>query len=338
MPHRSLSVDDGIIDVSIVIVSFNTRDVTRQCLEHVQKHAAGVRQEVFVVDNASTDGSADMVAAEFPGAHLIRSDENRGFAGGNNPAMKIARGRYILLLNSDAFLAESALKKTIRYLDDHPNIGVLGCKLTNPDGTMQPSARMLPGPWNKILHITGLAARFPGSKFFGRVDYTWWDHSEPRTVGWVVGAYFLIRRETMENIGLLDERYFLYFEEIDYCLTARRAGWEVVFYPHAKIVHIGGQSTVKVPGKISAKGRQMISIRLTSEFRYYRKMYGWLRLLSIVIIESGWNATVFVKNFLSRSSEAAYKMDEARMMIQLIRRTIREDRWGSGSAGKGGKS
>jgi GT2 family glycosyltransferase len=338
VPQTYPSADNEIIDVSIVIVSFNTRDVTRQCLDHVRMHAAAVRHEVLVVDNASDDGSADMVAAEFPEAHLIRSDENRGFAGGNNPAMKIARGRYILLLNSDAFLAGGALEKTLQYLDDYPNIGVLGCKLTDPDGTMQPSARMLPGPLNKILHITGLAARFPGSKFFGRVDYTWWDHSEPRAVGWVVGAYFLIRRETMENIGGLDERYFLYFEEIDYCLTARRAGWEVVFYPHAEIVHIGGQSTVKVPGKISAKGRQMISIRLTSEFRYYRKMYGWLRLLSIVIIESGWNATVFVKNFFSRSGQAADKMDEARTMIQLIRRTLREDRWGSGSANKGGKS
>jgi GT2 family glycosyltransferase len=304
----------------------------------VQKHAAVVRHEVLVVDNASGDGSADMVAAEFPRVHLIRSNENKGFAGGNNPAMKIARGRYILLLNSDAFLAEGVLEKTIHYMDDHQGIGVLGCKLTDPDGTLQPSARMLPGPLNKILHITGLAARFSKSKFFGRVDYTWWDHSEPRTVGWVVGAYFLIRRETMENIGVLDERYFLYFEEIDYCLTARRAGWEVVFYPHAEIVHVGGQSTVKVPGKISAKGRQMVSIRLTSEFRYYRKMYGWLRLLSIVVIEAGWNATVFVKNFLSRSGEAADKMDEARMMIRLIRRTLGEDLWGSGSANKGGKS
>lgn len=338
MPQTYPSADNEIIDVSIVIVSFNTRDVTRECLAHVRKHAAAVRHEVLVVDNASVDGSADMVAAEFPEAHLIRSDENRGFAGGNNPAMKIARGRYILLLNSDAFLSAGALEKTLQYLDDHPNIGVLGCKLTDPDGTMQASARMLPGPLNKILHITGLAARFPGSKFFGRVDYTWWDHSEPRTVGWVVGAFFLIRRETMANIGVLDERYFLYFEEIDYCLTARRARWEVVFYPHAEIVHIGGQSTVKVPGKISAKGRQMVSIRLTSEFRYYRKMYGWLRLLSIVVIEWGWNAAVFVKNFLSRSSKADYKMDEARIMIQLIRRTLREDRWGSGSAGKGGNS
>jgi hypothetical protein len=330
--------DEETVDVSIVIVSFNTKDLTRQCLEHVQKHAAAVRHEVLVVDNASGDGSADMVAAEFPRVHLVRSNENKGFAGGNNPAMKIARGRYILLLNSDAFLAEGVLEKTIDYMDDHPRIGVLGCRLTDPDGTLQPSARMLPGPLNKILHITGLAARFSKSKFFGRVDYTWWDHSEPRTVGWVVGAYFLIRRETMENIGVLDERYFLYFEEIDYCLTARRAGWEVVFYPHAEIVHIGGQSTIKVPGKISAKGRQMISIRLTSEFRYYRKMYGWLRLLSIVIIESGWNATVFVKNYLSRSSKAAYKLDEARMMIQLIRRILREDRRGKGLADKGGKS
>ena len=338
MAHNTSNLADNSIDISIVIVSFNTRDLTRRGLEHVHTHAAAVSYEVLVVDNASDDGSPDMVAAEFPWVKLIRLDENRGFAGGNNPAMKIARGRYILLLNSDAFLAGGVLEKTIRYLDDHPTIGVLGCKLTDPDGTMQPSARMLPGPLNKILHITGLAARFPGSKFFGRVDYTWWDHAEPRSVGWVVGAFFLIRRETMDNIGMLDERYFLYFEEIDYCLTAQRAGWEVVFYPHAEIVHIGGQSTVKVPGKISAKGRQMISVRLTSEFRYYRKMYGWLPLLFIVIIEAGWNAAVLIKNFLSRSSEAAYKMDEARTMIQLIRRTLREDRWGSGQADKGGNA
>ena len=250
--------DEETIDVSIVIVSFNTKEVTRQCLEHVQKHAAAVRHEVLVVDNASGDGSADMVAAEFPRVHLIRSNENKGFAGGNNPAMKIARGRYILLLNSDAFLAEGVLEKTIQYMDDHPNIGVLGCKLTDPDGTLQPSARMLPGPLNKILHITGLAARFSKSKFFGRVDYTWWDHSEPRTVGWVVGAYFLIRRETMENIGVLDDRYFLYFEEIDYCLSARPPAGKLCSIRMRRSFTSGDRARSRYLERF-LKGRQMIS-------------------------------------------------------------------------------
>jgi GT2 family glycosyltransferase len=332
VPDIHTNTNDNPIDVSIVIVSFNTRDVTRQCLEFVRQHAAAVRHEVLVVDNASGDGSADMVAAEFPRAQLIRSPENKGFAGGNNPAMKIARGRYILLLNSDAFLAEGVLEKTIDYMDDHPHIGVLGCKLTDPDGTLQPSARMLPGPLNKILHITGLAAHFPKSKFFGRVDYTWWDHSEPRSVGWVVGAYFLIRRETMEDIGLLDDRYFLYFEEIDYCLSARRAGWDVIFYPYASVIHLGGQSSLKTGKRVSAKGRQIVAIRITSEFRYYRKMYGWLRVLLAAGIELIWNQVVYAKNLFSRSSSAAQKRDQAGMIIELIIRTLREDRWGRGAA------
>ena len=324
--------DEETIDVSIVIVSFNTKEVTRQCLEHVQKHAAVVPHEVLVVDNASEDGSADMVAAEFPRVHLIRQNENRGFAGGNNPAMEIARGRYILLLNSDAFLAEGVLEKTIHHLDEHPNIGVLGCKLTDPDGTLQPSARMLPGPLNKILHITGLAAHFPKSKFFGRIDYTWWDHSEPRSVGWVVGAYFLIRRETMEDIGVLDDRYFLYFEEIDYCLSARRAGWDVVFYPYASVIHLGGQSSLKTGKRVSAKGKQVVAIRITSEFRYYRKLYGWLHVLLAAGIELIWNQVVYAKNLFARSSTAAHKRDQASMIIELIIRTLREDRWGRGAA------
>ena len=331
MPHRYRSDDDKIIDVSIVIVSFNTRDVTRRCLEHLQRHAAAVRHEVFVVDNASTDGSADMVQEEFPGVRLIRLDKNRGFAGGNNPAMEKAAGRYVLLLNSDAFLGESVLEKTIQYMDEHPVIGVLGCKLTDPDGTMQPSARMQPGPVNKILHITGLAARFSKSKFFGRVDYTWWNHDQPKQVGWVVGAYFLIRRETIEAIGVLDERYFLYFEEIDYCLSAGRAGWEVVFYPHASVVHLGGQSSVKTGERVSAKGRQMIGIRITSEYRFYRKLYGWLHVLLAAGIELTWNAVVYLRNGLSTSSSADQKRDEAKTVMRLILKTLREDSWGRGA-------
>ena len=326
--------DEETIDVSIVIVSFNTKEVTRQCLEHVQKHAAVVRHEVLVVDNASGDGSADMVAAEFPRARLIRLPENKGFAGGNNPAMKIARGRYILLLNSDAFLAEGVLEKTIHYMDDHQGIGVLGCKLTDPDGTLQPSARMLPGPLNKILHITGLAARFSKSKFFGRVDFTWWDHSEPKPVGWVVGAFFLIRRETMENIGVLDDRYFLYFEEIDYCLSARRAGWDVVFYPYASVIHLGGQSSVKTGKRVSAKGRQMIAIRITSEFRYYRKMYGWFYVLTSALTELPWNTAIYLKNSFSNSSDASSKRDEALSIMRIIIRILRKDSWGRGAYSK----
>jgi len=318
------------IDVSIVIVSYNTKELTRECLVSIKKYAGDVSHEVFVVDNASVDGSADMVSEEFPRIQLIRMKENLGFAGGNNPAMKKASGRYVLLLNSDAFLAENVLADTIRYMDNNKEVGVLGCKLTNPDGSMQPSARMLPGPINKILHITGLAARFPSSKFFGRVDFSWWDHSTPRSVGWVVGAFFLIRQSTIDDIGILDDHYFLYFEEIDYCLTARRAGWDVVFYPYAQVVHLGGQSAAKTPAKISSKGKQMISIRITSEFRYYRKMYGPHYVLMSALIEGAWNMAVLIRNMQKRTPGAAFKRNEAVVMVKLILATLRKDSLGKG--------
>jgi len=322
--------DASALDLSIVIVSFNTRELTRRSLKSIEEYASGISHEVFLVDNASSDGSANMVAEAFPWVHLIRMKENRGFAGGNIPGMERAKGRYVVLLNSDAFLADGVLAKTISHMEKNPEIGVLGCKLTNPDGSLQPSARMLPGPLNKVLHITGLAARFPGSKFFGRVDFSWCDHSEPQSVGWVVGAFFMIRRKTMEEIGFLDDRYFLYFEEIDYCLTARRAGWDVVFYPHAQVVHLGGQSALKTRQKVSAKGRQMISIRLTSEFRYYRKCYGLFHVMVSASIELLWEVVVFTKNSFGTSADAAGKKEEARALMGLIVKTLLEDRWGKG--------
>ncbi len=325
------------VDVSIVIVSFNTRELTRKCLKSVAAYAADIAHEVIVVDNASQDGSGDMVETEFPRVRLIRMPENRGFAGGNNPGIRKASGRYVLLLNSDAFLNQGALKNTVAFMDRHPRIGILGCKLTNPDGSLQPSARMLPSPLNKILHITGLAAKFPRSTFFGRVDFSWWDHVTPRSVGWVVGAFFLIRSEIVREIGALDERYFLYFEEIDYCLSARRAGWDVVFYPHVQVVHLGGRSAAQSNQKLSSKGKQMISIRVTSEFRYYRKLHGLGHVLTSALIEFFWNGAVFFRNLLRSSQTAAYKKDEAKAIMGLILATLWNDRCGKGNEKEGFK-
>lgn len=305
-------------DVSIVIVSYNTAALTRQCLETVEACAGGLRCEVIVVDNASCDGSADMVAAEFPRVRLIRLAKNRGFAGGNNPGIRAAAGRYVLLLNSDAFLSPGALQSAVSCMEAHPGAGVLGCRLTNPDGSLQPSARMLPGPLNKILHISGLASRFPKSRFFGRVDFSWWDHGCLRSVGWVVGAFFMIRRSVIEQIGGLDERYFLYFEEIDFCRTARRAGWDVVFFPGASVVHLGGQSSAGATERRTASGSQLTGIRITSELRYYRKWFGPAGALLIAGIEILWNAVVWCRNALRRSDLGAFRRQEAAAMIALL--------------------
>lgn len=316
-------------DISIVIVSFNTAALTRQCLEKAQACATDLRCEVIVVDNASHDGSADMVAAEFPQVRLIRLAANRGFAGGNNQGIRVASGRYILLLNSDAFLVPGVLENTVSYMNAKPGIGVLGCKLTNPDGSLQPSARMLPGPLNKILHISGLSSRFPKSRFFGRVDFSWWDHASPRRVGWVVGAFFMIRRTVVEQIGGLDERYFLYFEEIDFCRTARRAGWDVVFYPGASVVHLGGQSSTGSTERRSASGSQLTGIRITSELRYYRKWSGPAAAFAIAGMEIGWNAVVWCRNIFRRCELGAFRRREAAAMIALIATTLVRKRLGA---------
>jgi GT2 family glycosyltransferase len=320
--ENDMAEDNPAPDISVVIVSFNTAALTRQCLEKVQACAADLRCEVIVVDNASHDGSADMVAAEFPRVRLIRLEKNRGFAGGNNPGIRAAKGRYILLLNSDAFIVPGVFENTVAYMDANPDIGVLGCRLTNPDGTLQPSARMLPGALNKVLHITGLASRFPTSRFFGRVDFSWWDHGSPRSVGWVVGAFFMIRRPVVEQIGGLDERYFLYFEEIDFCRTARRAGWDVVFYSGASVVHLGGQSSTGSTERRSASGSQLTAIRITSELRYYRKWSGPAGALLIAGIEIAWNCVVWCRNVFRRNELGAFRRREAAAMIGLIAITL----------------
>lgn len=314
----------SIPDVSIIIVSFNTRELTADCINCVKENSTGIDFEIIAVDNGSKDGSADMIETDFPWVRLIRLTENRGFAGGNIPGMKIAKGRYILLLNSDAFISKNTLVKTISYMDQHPDTGILGCKLTDTDNRMQPSARMLPGPLNKFLTITGLSDRYSKSRFFGRVDYTWWDHSYPLRVGWVVGAYFLIRRETMDSIGYLDDRYFLYFEEVDYCLAARRSGWDVVYYPHTEVIHLGGKSAEKSDSTFSENGKQILKIRLESEWKYYLKFYGWYYAITVLGIEFIWNAMVYLKNLHSGSLKSHNKRENAKQIMKNILTTLCE--------------
>lgn len=319
-----------IIDLSIIIVSFNTKDTTRKCLSYVRQFAPDVPYEVLVVDNASTDGSADMVEKEFPWAGLIRLSKNKGFAGGNNEGIRKASGRYVLLLNSDAFIEEGVLNSTLKFMEQNPTIGVLGCTLTNEDGSLQASARMLPSLMNKFFVITGLTSRYPKSRIFGRVDFSWWDHSCPRRVGWVVGAYFLIRREVIDDIGMLDERYFLYSEEIDFCHGAQKSGWDVVFYPYARVVHLGGQSVSQSGTQVSKQGKQLIIHRIRSEFRYYRKWHGLLWVILSAGIEISWRGIVLLKNLPSRSRKAQCKRQESCMISRLILATLIDDRFGKG--------
>lgn len=322
--------DQATKELSIVIVSYNTKEVLRECLLRVREHAKDLDHETFVVDNASHDGSAKMVSEEFPEVQLIASSKNVGFAAGNNLALRRAHGKFLLLLNSDAYLLPDVLESTLSFIKERPRCGILGVKLVGEDDVLQPSAREIPSPWQKFLVISGIASRFPHSKFLGGPDYSWWDHSEVKEVGWVVGAYFLFRREVAQEIGLLDERYFLYFEEIDYCLQAKRAGWEVLFFPDAKVIHLGGVSSMTTQKRISSSGRQLLDLRVKTEFRFYRKNFGLLRLLAAAGVELFWMSVVWCKNLLlGRGEKGALKREESRVVISTILKTLRQDHFGT---------
>ncbi|MGH1363399.1 MAG: glycosyltransferase family 2 protein [Calditrichia bacterium] len=316
--------------LSIIIVSYNTRDVLHECLRHVERYVEGIDSETFVVDNGSKDGSPEMVSKEFPWVKLIASSDNNGFAKGNNLAFEHASGEYVLLLNSDAYLKEGVLNSTLGFMEKHNKCGVLGIKMVGTDGDLQPSARMLPGAWKKFLVMSGIAARFPESPSLGGPDYTWWDHSSVKDVGWVVGAYFLIRRELVEQIGFLDERYFMYFEEIDFCLQAQRAGWRVVFFPEAEVIHLGGQSSGATKKRMSSTGKQLLNFRIESEFRYYRKNYGLAAVLASAGVELFWRSLVWCKNSLGGDEKQDMRREEAAVIVRLIVDTLRRDGFGRG--------
>ena len=321
--------------LSVIIVSFNTRDVTRECLNRLLTYGEGLDMEVIVVDNASTDDSADMVASEFPQVTLLKSEKNLGFAGGNNIGLRAAAGRFLLLLNSDAYLFPDTLFPTLQAMVDHPQWGILGVKLVGTDEKMQPSARMLPSAWTKFQVISGIASKFPSCPFLGGTDYTWWDHSTEKTVGWVPGAFFLIRREVIDTIGLLNEkRYFLYFEEIEFCRLAARAGWPVVFYPHARCIHLGGQSSEST-GRVTRSGRQLTYLRIQSELRYYRANYGLCAVLRVAGVELFWNAVVRLKNTVMPGEAARLKCEDADRTISLIIATLKNDGFGKELTGDG---
>jgi GT2 family glycosyltransferase len=269
-------------DVTIVIVSFNTRDVLRECLRSVYREAGSLRVQVIVVDNASTDGSAAMIEREFPGVLLIRSEVNLGFGPANNLGFQPAGGRYIVLLNSDAFLSEGSLQRSVAHMDATRRAGLGGGRLIGRDGSWQPSARMFPTVFGDLLILSGLAARFPRSRFFGRADRTWASPMEAAEVDWVPGAYSIIRTEVLRSVGSFDPRFFLYYEEVDLCKRIKNEGYSIWYWPDIAIVHIGGESSRQVRAlQLSQTGAQLTLWRMRSMLLYYRKHHGlsaWLAM------------------------------------------------------------
>jgi N-acetylglucosaminyl-diphospho-decaprenol L-rhamnosyltransferase len=232
------------VDVSVVVVSWNTRELLARCLESVEAETRGLRVETVVVDNGSTDGSPEMVATRFPRARLVRNEANRGFAAANNQALGFGAGRYALLLNSDAVLLEDSLAHMVRFLDEHPEAGAAGVRLLNPDGSFQWSFADFPSLFGELLLLTKLSRLFQPPTF---PSYPPERSRETRTVDWVSGACLIVRRAAISRVGLLDDEYFMYSEEVDWCYRLRRAGWAVFYLPDARVAHWSGQSAASAP-------------------------------------------------------------------------------------------
>lgn len=235
------------MDISIIIVNWNTRDMLQDCLHSVFKGLGALNAEVFVVDNASSDGSQTMVQEVFPDAILISNEDNRGFAAANNQALDIACGRHVLLLNSDTLVHGDVLSASVAYMDDHPHVGAMGCRVLNGDGTLQVTGSQFPSLLNLALQTSGLS-RLPCS-FFDRYLMTRWDRTDERELDVISGCYLMVRRDALGAVGLLDEDFFFFGEETDWCRRLKQAGWKLMFAPIGTITHFGGGSVNKLNHK-----------------------------------------------------------------------------------------
>lgn len=230
--------------LSIVIVNYNTRDLLRACLRSVESSQEKPELELFVVDNASTDGSAEMVASEFPWARLVRSDRNGGYAYANNLGLRQCKGEYLLLLNPDTELSPLALRQMTDYMDQHPEAGVVGPKLVRLDGKLDLACRRsFPSPRVSLYRMLGLSRLFPRSRQFGQYNLTYLDPDQPAEVDSVVGAFMMVRAGAVRQVGLLDESFFMYGEDLDWAYRIKARGWKVLYNPAVVVLHHKGAAS-----------------------------------------------------------------------------------------------
>ena len=267
-----------IKDLSVVIVNWNTKNLLIQCLQSLKQTLQTLRTEIFVVDNGSTDGSKEKVREGFPEVVLIDNPSNLGFARANNQAMRLSTGKYTLLLNPDTQVKEGAIETLKAFMDNHPEAGVVGAQLLNSDGSKQNSIANFPSLATELLNKSLLRGLFPG-RFPGKERA----YSEPIEVDSVIGACMMVRREAMEQVGLLDEEYFLFLEETDWCYRIRRAGWKIYHHPKAEIYHFQGKSAEK------DKKRAKVEY-YRSRYQFFKKNRGfwrWFVLLIGLLIKLG---------------------------------------------------
>ncbi len=254
------------MDLSVIIVNWNTRDLLRACLRSLlEALPPGLHCEVLVVDNASSDASAALVATEFPNVRLFANTENRNYAGGNNQALRAATGEFQLLLNPDTEIPHGTLDALVRFLREHPEAGAVSPALIFPDGRVQESVRGFPTPTALVGELTGLARLLPRSRW-GSYRPRSGGEDQPSPVEQPMASAFLLRKTALEQVGLFDEQFSLFFNDVDLCYRLKRAGWEIYYDPRVQIVHIGGASTRQVRPEAIRRSHEGLR-------RFYAKHY-----------------------------------------------------------------
>lgn len=270
------------MDLSIIIVSYNTRNLLRNCLQSIYANASEGDFEVLVIDNASTDGSANMVKEEFPQVELICNEKNLGFAKANNLGIERSNGRHILLLNSDTEVLAGALDGMVNFLEAHPDVDVLGCQLLDSMGKAEESCGFFPTP--KAILLTKLRHRKLLEPWFKNSRASILSPERAQGVDWVTGACLMTRRRVVNEVGLLDEKMFMYFEDVDWCYRMKKAGWKIYFAPEVRIIHKRGASLEQVPDRMIYEYRR-------SELHLYKKHLGLFSQLVFRVV-------IFAHSFL----------------------------------------
>ncbi len=247
LPLLSPQLQVGAARVSVVIVVWNAQKYVLECLESLREHCQSVCSEVIVVDNASTDGTPELVAEMFPEFRLIRNPENFGFAKANNIGIGQSSGDYICLVNSDVKFLDDCISPMVRYLSEHADVGMLGPKMLAADGRVRRSTMRFPTVWNNLCRTVGLDSLFKGSRFFGGMLMSDFDHQTTEPVEVLNGWFLLARRSAVERVGLLDPQFFMYGEDVDWCYRFHQAGESVVFFAEAGAIHYGGASSANAP-------------------------------------------------------------------------------------------
>lgn len=307
--------------LTAIVVNYNTRDLLHRCIGNLRSsaRAAGASLQVVVVDNASRDGSAELLRRDFADCEIVLNDTNVGFGRANNQALPLVRGRYLLLLNTDAFVAPDSIGTTVRYLDEHPRCGLLGVRLIGRDGSLQPSCRYFPTPWNEFLVRAGLAVWFPGTRL---IDDMHWDHAASRACDWVPGCYYLVRKNVIDTVGLFDPRFFLYYEEVDHCRAVKAAGWEVIFFAGTTVVHIGGESA-RTDAEVTRAGSQIDALQIESGLLYHRKHHGKRGVAALMMLTAAGDALLALKALIKGRAGRELKSHWAHTLTtwRLLRRT-----------------